>query len=137
MFLAHLGKLDQHGKIDACEHFPTLGRLMQDIARLEGVPPNMSVRIATPSPLSTQFTASMMSASTQIEVILGSNRDRFNLLLRTHDMFEHRLELVGKAPIGSRSTRPIIGNSVSRDVDVERPVGTDTGDGVFEGRAEK
>src|SRR6184192_1234996 len=39
----------------------TLGRLMQEIARLEGVPPNMSVRMATPSPLSTRLTASMMS----------------------------------------------------------------------------
>src|SRR6266540_2616636 len=39
----------------------TLGRLMQEIARLEGVPPNMSVRMATPSPLSTRFTASMIS----------------------------------------------------------------------------
>src|SRR5450631_3060184 len=39
----------------------TFGRLMQEIARLEGVPPNMSVRIATPSPLSTRLTASMMS----------------------------------------------------------------------------
>src|ERR1700761_8366929 len=39
----------------------TLGRLMQEIARLEGVPPNMSVRMATPSPLSTRFTASIIS----------------------------------------------------------------------------
>src|SRR3954466_5890379 len=39
----------------------TFGRLMQEIARLEGVPPNMSVRIATPSPLSTRLTASIMS----------------------------------------------------------------------------
>src|SRR6478735_1785189 len=39
----------------------TLGRLMQEMARLEGVPPNMSVRMATPSPLSTRLTASMMS----------------------------------------------------------------------------
>src|SRR5204862_6184856 len=39
----------------------TFGRLMQEIARLEGVPPNMSGRIATPSPLSTRLTASMMS----------------------------------------------------------------------------
>src|SRR5437764_9983304 len=35
--------------------------LMQEIARLDGVPPNMSVRIATPSPLSTRLTASIMS----------------------------------------------------------------------------
>src|SRR5947208_742977 len=39
----------------------TFGRLMQEIARLEGVPPNMSVRMATPSPESTRLTASMMS----------------------------------------------------------------------------
>src|SRR3954447_4251388 len=38
----------------------TLGRLMQEIARLEGVPPNISVRMATPSPLSTRLTASMI-----------------------------------------------------------------------------
>src|SRR5260221_13851599 len=30
----------------------TLGRPMQEIARFEGGPPNMSVRIATPSPVS-------------------------------------------------------------------------------------
>src|ERR1700722_14957504 len=39
----------------------TFGRLMQEIARLDGVPPNISVRIATPSPLSTRLTASIMS----------------------------------------------------------------------------
>src|SRR5271166_1730194 len=31
----------------------TLGRLITEIARFEGVPPNISVRMATPSPLST------------------------------------------------------------------------------------
>src|ERR1700736_3034233 len=30
----------------------TFGRLIQEIARFDGVPPNMSVRMATPSPLS-------------------------------------------------------------------------------------
>src|SRR6476660_7511236 len=39
----------------------TLGRPITEIARLEGVPPNMSVRIATPSPLSTRLTGSVMS----------------------------------------------------------------------------
>src|SRR5215831_5925104 len=39
----------------------TLGRLMTEIARFDGVPPNMSVRMATPSPLSTRRTASIMS----------------------------------------------------------------------------
>ena len=41
-------------------------------------------------------------ASTQIGVVLGSNRDGFNLFLRTHDMFERRLELVGKTPMGHK-----------------------------------
>src|SRR5664279_191335 len=36
----------------------TLGWLITEMARLEGVPPNMSVRMATPSPLSTRLTAS-------------------------------------------------------------------------------
>src|SRR5262249_30755380 len=39
----------------------TFGRLITEIDRFDGVPPNMSVRIATPSPLSTRLTASMMS----------------------------------------------------------------------------
>src|SRR6266851_4008439 len=39
----------------------TLGRLITEIARFEGVPPNMSVKMTTPSPVSTFFTASMMS----------------------------------------------------------------------------
>ena len=39
----------------------TFGRLMQEMARLEGVPPIMSVRIATPSRVSTRFIASIMS----------------------------------------------------------------------------
>ena len=41
-------------------------------------------------------------ASTQIGVVFGSDRDSFDLLLRTHDMFERRLELVGKAPMGHK-----------------------------------
>src|ERR1700733_559032 len=39
----------------------TLGRLMTEMARLDGVPPNMSVKIATPSPESTRRAASIMS----------------------------------------------------------------------------
>src|SRR6266545_3810065 len=39
----------------------TFGLLMNEMARLDGVPPNMSVRIATPSPLSARLTAAMTS----------------------------------------------------------------------------
>src|SRR6202162_4071194 len=40
----------------------TLGASMHEIARLEGVPPNMSVRMATPLPESALCTASRMSS---------------------------------------------------------------------------
>ena len=40
--------------------------------------------------------------STQFGVVLGSNRDGFNLFLRTHNMFERRPELVGKASMGHK-----------------------------------
>src|SRR4051794_19196375 len=39
----------------------TFGRFITEIERLDGVPPNISVRITTPSPTSARFTASMMS----------------------------------------------------------------------------
>src|SRR5262249_2128003 len=39
----------------------TLGRFMTEMDRFDGVPPNISVRMAPPSPLSTRLTASMMS----------------------------------------------------------------------------
>src|SRR5262249_36776663 len=39
----------------------TLGRLITEMARFDGVPPNMSVNITTPSPVSTRLTASMIS----------------------------------------------------------------------------
>src|SRR3569623_1473009 len=38
----------------------TLGWLITEMARFDGVPPNMSVRMATPEPLSTRLTASRM-----------------------------------------------------------------------------
>src|SRR5262249_18493284 len=55
----------------------TFGRLMQDIARLDGVPPNMSVRIATPSAEWTRLTAWMMSlrqrsASSSAPIVIAS-----------------------------------------------------------------
>ena len=35
-------------------------------------------------------------------VVFGSDRDGFDLLLRAHDVFERRPELVGKAPMGHK-----------------------------------
>ncbi len=39
-------------------------------------------------------------AATEIGIVLGPDRDRLDLLLRTHDVLERRLELVGEAPMG-------------------------------------
>ena len=99
--LAHLGKLDQHGKIDACEHFHLraahagdrkvgrraaehVGEDRDAVAAIDAVDRFDDV------------------ASTQIGVVLGTDRDCFNLFLWAHDMFERRLELVGKAPMGHK-----------------------------------
>ena len=48
-FVAHRGELDQHRQIDAGHHFD-MTPFITEIARLEGVPPNMSVRTTTPEP---------------------------------------------------------------------------------------
>jgi len=39
---------------------------------LDGVPPNMSVRMTTPSPLSTRFTASMIAVGRKYVTIASS-----------------------------------------------------------------
>ncbi|MGY3455145.1 hypothetical protein ACVWW5_000595 [Bradyrhizobium sp. LM3.4] len=41
-------------------------------------------------------------ASTEIGIIFGADRDRFDLLLWAHDMFKRCLEFVGKAPVGHK-----------------------------------
>ncbi len=53
-------QLDQHRQIDAGDT-SILPVLIAEMDRLEGVPPNMSVRITTPWPSSTLFTASRIS----------------------------------------------------------------------------
>jgi len=94
-------QLDQHGKIDPCEHFhfgpahagdrevggraaEHVGKNGDAVAAVDAVDGFNDV------------------ASTQIRVVLGSDRDSFDLLLRTHYMFKRRLELVGKAPMGHK-----------------------------------
>ena len=41
-------------------------------------------------------------AAAQIGIVLSPDRHGFDLFLRAHDMFERRLELVGKAPMGHK-----------------------------------
>ena len=46
------GELDQHRQVDAGDHLDGAA-FITEMARLEGVPPNMSVRTMTPDPIST------------------------------------------------------------------------------------
>jgi hypothetical protein len=75
---------------------------MQEVAKLDGVPPSMSVRMTTPSPLSTRFTASMIAVRHKSVSSLAPIVKASNLFLGTHDMFERRAEFVGKAPVGHK-----------------------------------
>src|ERR1700709_2606372 len=88
----------------------TFGRLMQEIARLEGVPPNMSVRIATPSPLSTRFTASMMSLRHKSESSSAPIVTASICFCGPMTCSSAALNSSARRPWVT-STRPIIGNS--------------------------
>src|SRR6266581_3640478 len=98
---ANLGELDQHGKVDSGEHLHfrathagdrEIGRCAAEHVGEDG---DAVARVDTVDRLDDV-------ASTQIRVVLGTDRDGFDLFLRTHDMFERRLELVGKAPMGHK-----------------------------------
>ena len=80
----------------------TFGRLMQEIARFRG---GAAEHIGEDGNAVAEVDAVDGFddvTSTQIRVILCTDRNRFDLLLRTHDMFQRRLELVGKAPMGHK-----------------------------------
>ena len=59
-----------------------------EMARLDGVPPNMSVRMTTPSPVSARPTAADDVVAALFHVVVRTDGDGFALLLRTDDMFE-------------------------------------------------
>src|ERR1700744_1538906 len=88
----------------------TFGRLMQEIARLDGVPPNMSVRIATPSPLSTRLTASMMSLRHKSESSSAPIVTASICFCGPMTCSSAALNSSARRPWVT-STRPIIGNS--------------------------
>ena len=68
---------------------------------MEGVPPNMSVSTATPSPVSTRLIASMMSLRRCSTSSSGPMVTDFDLLLRADDMFERGTELNGEPTVGN------------------------------------
>src|SRR4051794_16384219 len=91
----------------------TFGRLIQEMARFAGVPPIMSVRIATPSPLSTRFIASMMS-----------DRDKHSARIAMASICCCGPMICSSAALNSTasphwdtSTRPIIKTSVLSDIE--------------------
>src|SRR5689334_5992397 len=88
----------------------TFGRLMQEIARLEGVPPNISVRMATPSPLSTRFTASIMSLRHRSESSSAPIVTASICFCGPMTCSSAALNSSARRPWVT-STRPIIGNS--------------------------
>src|SRR3984885_13250070 len=88
----------------------TFGRLMQEIARLDGVPPNMSVRIATPSPLSTRLTASIMSLRHKSESSSAPIVTASICFCGPMTCSSAALNSSARRPWVT-STRPIIGNS--------------------------
>src|SRR5579883_144092 len=88
----------------------TFGRLMQEIARLDGVPPNMSVRIATPSPESTRLTASMMSLRQRSESSSAPIVTASICFCGPITCSSAALNSSARRPWVT-STRPIIGNS--------------------------
>src|SRR5262249_6666620 len=77
----------------------TFGRPMTEMARLEGVPPNMSVRMATPSPVIQALDRRDDVLAALFDVIVRADGHCFDLLLRADHMLEGRAELGGKAPV--------------------------------------
>ena len=73
--------------------------VMQDKARFDGVPPNMSVKTTTPDPVSTRRHGVENIRPADLHVVLGADRDRLDLLLRAHDMLERGAKFRRQSPM--------------------------------------
>src|SRR3954451_23803334 len=98
---SNLGQFHKHRKIDTGEHFHFRAAHAGDREiggrAAEHVGEDCHA-VTTVYPIDGLYDV----ASAQIRVVFGSNRDGFDLFLRTHDMFKRRLEFVGKAPMGHK-----------------------------------
>src|SRR5262249_23748829 len=98
---ANFGEFDQHGKIDAREHFDLWAAHAGDrevrwrATKHVGEDGNTITAVYAIDRFDNV-------ASTQIGIVLCPDRDGFDLLLWTHDMFERGLELVSKPPMGHK-----------------------------------
>ena len=79
----------------------TFGRFITEIERFEGVPPNMSVRITTPSPASARVDRLDDVAPPLLDVVIRADRDGFDLLLMADHVLQGRTKLDGKPPVGN------------------------------------
>src|SRR5262249_21318249 len=80
----------------------TFGRPITEIARLDGVPPNISVRIAPPWPLAPALPLSVLSLGAFPPFAAGPILPRLDLLLRAPHVLQGRAELGGEAPMGNK-----------------------------------
>jgi len=91
------------GRVRTEASFTSIGRLtpastsmracsMIEIARLDGVPPNMSVSTITPSPVSHARALLQYFGAPLFHVVVGADTDRRYVLLRTYDVFQRSQE---------------------------------------------
>ena len=66
-------------------------------ARLQGVPPNMSVAITTPLPMSTDLRGRRDFPLAALDIVFRPDADGAQMGLRTNHMLHRRDELLGEA----------------------------------------
>ncbi len=64
---------------------------IHDRARFDGVPPNMSVRTTTPSPVFTGTHRGHDVPTAQFHIVFRTDRDGFDLILWANHVFESGL----------------------------------------------
>ena len=72
---------------------------MTEIARLEGVPPNMSVSRTTPLPVSTSVDGGQNVVPAQLHIVFRTDGDRLDLLLRPDHVFQRGTKLRGEVTV--------------------------------------
>ena len=77
----------------------TLASSMTEMARFDGVPPNMSVRTMTPSPRVGAADGVQDLGAAHVGVVLRTDGDGFELGLRPNDVLEGEPELDRQTPV--------------------------------------
>ena len=72
-------------------------------ARLQGVPPNMSVAMTTPLPDIHRLGRRRDLALAALDIVLGPDADGAQMGLRPHHMLHRRNEFLGEAAMGNEN----------------------------------